>query len=143
LLLERNPQSRLAIWGLAYKENTHSVKNSPSLAAIAQIPDAYLRVHDPVVSASQVDHRHIEACAEPLDALRGSEALLILTPWPQYRQITPENIAASLKGRIVIDPYKVLDPEQAHSAGLSYYTLGQRGPRSDRSDRQVSTVQAT
>jgi UDPglucose 6-dehydrogenase len=125
LLLEQNPQSRLAIWGLAYKENTHSVKNSPSLAAIAQMPEARLRVHDPVVSASQVDHRHIEACVEPLDALRGSEALLILTPWPQYRQIKPAAIAAGLQGRTVIDPYKVLDREQALAAGLSYHTLGQ------------------
>ena len=143
LLLEQNPQSRLAIWGLAYKENTHSVKNSPSLAAIAQMPEARLRVHDPVVSASQVDHRYIEACVEPLDALRGSEALLILTPWPQYRQIKPAEIAASLKGRIVVDPYKVLDREQALSAGLAYYTLGQARAQSDRSRHQASAVQAT
>jgi UDPglucose 6-dehydrogenase len=125
LLLERNPQSRLAIWGLAYKENTHSVKNSPSLAAIAQMPDAHLRVHDPVVSASEVSHEHIEACSDPLDALRGAEALLILTPWPQYRGIAPTRISASLKGRIVVDPYKVLDRQQALASGLSYYTLGQ------------------
>src|SRR5579871_3904664 len=143
LLLDQKPQSKLAIWGLAYKENTHSVKNSPSLAAIAQMPTAQLRVHDPVVSASQVDHRHMEACVEPLDALRGSEALLILTPWPQYRQIEPAQIAASLKGRIVVDPYKVLDREQTLAAGLSYYTLGEPGARSDWSARQVSAVQAT
>jgi UDPglucose 6-dehydrogenase len=107
------------------------------------MPDAHLRVHDPVVSASQVDHRDIEACVDPLDALPGSEALLILTPWPQYRQIQPAQIAASLKGHIVVDPYRVLDREQALSAGLSYYTLGQGGPQADRSDRKVSTVQAT
>jgi UDPglucose 6-dehydrogenase len=143
LLLEQNPQSRLAIWGLAYKENTHSVKNSPSLAAIAQMPGARLRVHDPVVSASLVNHRHIEACVEPLDALRGSEALLILTPWPQYRKINPAEIAASLKGRIVVDPYKVLDREHALSAGLAYYTLGLAGAESDRSGHQASAVQVT
>jgi UDPglucose 6-dehydrogenase len=143
LLLDQKPQSKLAIWGLAYKENTHSVKNSPALAAIAQMPEAYLRVHDPVVSASQVSHRHIEVCLDPLDALLGSEALLILTPWPQYRQIMPGQIAASLKGRIVVDPYKVLDREEALAAGLSYYTLGQRGSQSDRSDRKVSAIQAT
>ena len=31
-----NPQAEIAVWGLAYKENTHSVKNSPSLATIRQ-----------------------------------------------------------------------------------------------------------
>jgi UDPglucose 6-dehydrogenase len=125
LMLDRTPDARLAIWGLAYKENTHSVKNSPSLAAIAQMPDARLRVHDPVVSASLVPHRHVEACVAPLETLRDAEALLILTPWPQYRQIAPAEIAAALKGRIVVDPYRVLDRATAVAAGLSYYTLGQ------------------
>ena len=37
--------------GLAYKENTHSIKNSPSLATIAALPDAKLVLHDPVVNA--------------------------------------------------------------------------------------------
>jgi UDPglucose 6-dehydrogenase len=130
LLLDRKPDSKLAIWGLAYKENTHSVKNSPSLAAISGMPDARLRVHDPVVSAGLVPHQHIEACVNPLDALREADALLILTPWPQYRQIAPAEISASLKGRTVVDPYKVLDRGQVVAAGLSYYTLGQPAEQS-------------
>jgi UDPglucose 6-dehydrogenase len=135
LLLEGRPESQLAIWGLAYKENTHSVKNSPSLATISQIPKARLRVHDPVVAASQVNHGHVEGCADPLDALSGSEALLILTPWPLYRSIVPTQIAARLKGRIVVDPYKVLNGEKVLAAGLSYYTLGQPGFQSPPANR--------
>ena len=42
-LLDRQPQAVVAVWGLAYKENTHSVKNSPSLATIAQLPETALR----------------------------------------------------------------------------------------------------
>ncbi len=94
------------------------------------MPDARLRVHDPVVSASLVPHKHIEASVTPLEALREAEALLILTPWPQYRQIAPAEISASLKGRIVVDPYKVLDRGQVVAAGLSYYTLGQSAEQS-------------
>jgi UDPglucose 6-dehydrogenase len=124
LVLEREPEAQLAIWGLAYKENTHSVKNSPSLATLLQLPDARLRVHDPAVAASQLNHRHVEGSSDPLDALKGSEALLILTPWPQYRSIAPAQIAKRLKGRTVLDPYKVLNPEEALAAGLSYHTLG-------------------
>jgi UDPglucose 6-dehydrogenase len=127
LLLDRKPDCRLAVWGLAYKENTHSVKNSPSLAAIAQMPEADLCVHDPVVSASVVKHSRVRASVDPLDALEGAEALLILTPWPQYRQIDPTRISAALAGRIVIDPFKVLDRGKVLAAGLSYYTLGQPG----------------
>jgi UDPglucose 6-dehydrogenase len=51
---------------------------------------------------------------------------MILTPWPDYRRIAPVEIARSLRGRIVLDPYAVLDRKAAEAAGLVYYTLGRR-----------------
>jgi len=116
LLLDANPKASIAVWGLAYKENTHSVKNSPSLATIAQLKGAALRLHDPIVEGS--------TAKDPLEVARGADALMILTPWPQYRQIGPAQIAAAMRGRIVLDPYQVLDPKAAAAAGLSLHTLG-------------------
>jgi UDPglucose 6-dehydrogenase len=141
-LLERKPQATLAIWGLAYKENTHSVKNSPSLATIAQLPDAQLRVHDPVVPASAVRHAHVAGCADALDAARGADALLIMTPWPLYRDIAPAKVAEALAGRIVIDPYGVLNRDAAEAAGLAYYTLGRPGPSLRASTPEASAKRA-
>jgi UDPglucose 6-dehydrogenase len=124
VLLDRAPDATIAVWGLAYKENTHSVKNSPSLATIAQIPTAKLRLHDPVVPAEKANHAGAFGCADALSALDGAEALMILTPWPQYKTIAARDIAAHLKGRIVLDPYAVLNAAAAEAAGLSYHTLG-------------------
>ena len=137
-----SPQATLAIWGLAYKENTHSVKNSPSLATIAQLPDAQLRVHDPVVPASAVRHAHVAGCADALDAARGADALLIMTPWPLYRDIAPAKVAEALAGRIVIDPYGVLNRDAAEAAGLAYYTLGRPGPSLRGSTPEASAKRA-
>jgi UDPglucose 6-dehydrogenase len=123
-LLDRKPDAVVAVWGLAYKENTHSVKNSPSLATIALLPDARLRVHDPVVPPSVVAHPHAVGCSDPLEAARTAEALMILTPWPQYRAIAPEALRKVMQGRFVLDPYGVLDADGAAAAGLQYYTLG-------------------
>jgi hypothetical protein len=53
ILLDENPAAVIAVWGLAYKENTHSTKNSPSLATIEQLGSAKLRLHDPVVRISK------------------------------------------------------------------------------------------
>jgi UDPglucose 6-dehydrogenase len=116
LLLDAKPKASVAVWGLAYKENTHSVKNSPSLATIAQLKGAALRLHDPVVAGS--------TAKDPLEVARGADALMILTPWPQYREIGAAQIAAAMRGRIVLDPYQVLDPKAAADAGLSLHTLG-------------------
>jgi UDPglucose 6-dehydrogenase len=125
LLLEKNPTAMVAVWGLAYKENTDSIKNSPSIATIAQMPEATLQLHDPVVPARAVRHAKAKPAVEPLDAVRDADALMILTPWPQYRSIDPAAVASAMRGRIVIDPYGVMDARKANAAGLSVYTLGQ------------------
>jgi UDPglucose 6-dehydrogenase len=129
-LLDKKPNAKIGVWGLAYKENTHSVKNSPSLATITQLVGAKIRAHDPWVPQAAVADLPIERTEDPLSAARGADALMILTPWPEYRRIAPEQIAAALDGRIVIDPYSVLDLKATQAAGLMHYTLGRpvRGP---------------
>jgi UDPglucose 6-dehydrogenase len=124
VLLDANPKATLAVWGLAYKENTHSIKNSPSLATIGQLGGAKICAHDPSVPQASVANLPIERVDDPLKALQGAEALLILTPWPQYKKILAEQIAAALKGRIVIDPYSVLDLKASERTHLLHHTLG-------------------
>lgn len=123
-LLDRKPGATIAVWGLAYKENTHSIKNSASLATIAQLNGAQIRVHDPAVTAELIARQNVTGFDDPLRAVQGADALMILTPWPQYRQVTPLEIAQALSGKIVIDPYAVLDPAGAAKAGFAYFTLG-------------------
>src|SRR5438874_9673418 len=118
-VLEKNPVAVIAVWGLAYKENTHSTKNSPSLATIAQLGGARLRLHDPVVKINKG-----ERLETALEAARGADALMILTPWPQYREINCAEIAKAMRGRIVLDPYAVLNLNAAKAAGLQVHTLG-------------------
>ena len=64
------------------------------------------------------------AAPDALAAAFGADALMILTPWPQYRSIPPSQIAKVLRGRIVLDPYGVLDHKAAAAAGLDLFTLG-------------------
>jgi UDPglucose 6-dehydrogenase len=125
-LLSERPDAKVAVWGLAYKENTHSIKNSPSLATISGLPQTRFVVHDPVVRAEAIAHDHITQVDEPLQALGEAEALLILTPWPRYREISAQDIAKSMRGRIVLDPYRVLQADAVSAAGLDYYSLGSR-----------------
>jgi UDPglucose 6-dehydrogenase len=127
LLLDRKPDATIAVWGLAYKENTHSIKNSPSLATISQLNSARVRAHDPVVPASAVTAANVEEFSDPLTAAKGADALLILTPWSDYRRVAPAEIALALSGNIVLDPYSVLDDKAVGKTKLAYYTLGRPG----------------
>jgi len=114
----------LAVLGLSYKENTHSTKNSPALALLGHLHPWPVRVHDPVVPASAVVHPRVTACASALAAADGADALVIMTPWPEYRQLVPDELARVMRGRLVIDPYGLLDGRVAVAAGLIHHTLG-------------------
>jgi UDPglucose 6-dehydrogenase len=117
-----DPGATIAVLGLAYKENTHSTKNSPSLALLEHLRGRRVKVHDPVVSAAVAPWT--EGAADPLTAASGADVLVIATPWPQYRELRPADIACVMKGRAVLDPYRVLDGQACTAVGLTYYTLG-------------------
>lgn len=118
----RNPI--IVVWGLAYKENTHSTKNSPALAAIAQLQDLQLRVFDPVVQWRPEWHPQTEVFASALTALDGAEALMILTPWPEFKVLVPAEIMRHMRGRVVLDPYSVLPLAAMTALGAKMHTLG-------------------
>ncbi|TPQ30249.1 GDP-mannose dehydrogenase [Bradyrhizobium guangdongense] len=115
---------RLGVLGLAYKESTSSVKNSPALALIAQVREWPVQAYDPLVSVSVVDHPEISAAASALEAVRDTDAVAIMTPWPEFRSLAAREIAAEMRGRLVLDPYRLLAPVAARAAGLDYRTLG-------------------
>lgn len=113
---------RLGILGLAYKQDTHSTKNSPSLALIAQLPGVALTVHDPVVPASVVPAALPAARAEAV--ADEADAVLLMTPWAEYKALDLPALARRMRGRVVIDPYRLLEPTAAAAAGLSLYCIG-------------------
>jgi UDPglucose 6-dehydrogenase len=121
-VLAGKPDARIAVLGLAYKENTHSTKNSPSLAFLAKLKGRAVAVHDPVVPASVVPWA--TGAAHPLAAAKGADALVIATPWPLYRKLKPAHLKAAMAGGVILDPYRVLDGRACARAGFAYYTLG-------------------
>lgn len=123
-VLARNPKATLGILGLAYKENTNSVKNSPSLALIRHLGPWALRVFDPIVPASAALHPAATGANSALDAARGVDALTIMTPWAEFRTLNCVDLANAMRGKLVLDPYRVLDSRAARAAGLDYRTLG-------------------
>src|SRR6185437_16780764 len=121
-LLVRQPQARIAVLGLAYKEDTHSTKNAPSLALLARLRDNDVTVHDPVVPASAAPFAR--GCPDPLTCADGADALVICTPWPEYRAIAISELSRVMRGRLFIDPFRVLNGRVAAAAGFAYHALG-------------------
>src|SRR5262249_27294294 len=114
--------ARIAVLGLAYKENTHSTKNSPALALIDRLRGRDVRVHDPVVPASVAPQA--TGCADALTCVDGVDALVLATPWPEYRELRIKDLPRVMAGRVLIDPFRLLDGAAAVRAGFEYYALG-------------------
>jgi UDPglucose 6-dehydrogenase len=123
-VLSRQRDALIGILGLAYKENTHSTKNSPSLALISALAPWRIKLYDPVVPASAAVHPRAEGAANALAAVKGADALAIMTPWPAFHDLKPPDLARAMAGRTVLDPYRVLDAHDVVAAGLDYFTLG-------------------
>jgi len=116
------PTARVGVLGLAYKEHTNSTKNSPALALLGRLRGMDLRVHDPVVPTAIVPYT--VGCSEPLACAEGADALVLATPWPQYRELQIPDLARLMTGRVLIDPFRLLDGGEAAAAGFEYHALG-------------------
>jgi UDPglucose 6-dehydrogenase len=122
-VLSSNPNARIGVLGLAYKENTHSTKNSPSLALLSHLGGLEVCVHDPVVSSNAAGIA-VSSSINAEDVASAADVLAIMTPWPEYAELDLEKISSLMSGRILIDPYAVLDGQRVKQAGLEYFTLG-------------------
>ena len=122
-ILTQNPDATIAVLGLAYKENTHSTKNSPALLLIEKLSNCKIKAYDPVIDAC-VAGNHVSGATSALEAAESADAVAIMTPWPEFKDILPVDLAATMKGRTIIDPYGMLDAKKVRSAGLDYFTLG-------------------
>jgi len=122
----------VAVWGLAFKAGTDDLRSAASLEIIPRLltGGALVQAFDP--AAMEGFSRHfpeglrpgITLAADPQEALRGSDGLLILTEWDVFREIPPAEIAALMRGRVVTDGRNLLDADAAVAAGLVYRGVG-------------------
>ena len=103
----------VAVWGLAYKQDTASTKNSPAIALLESLTNC--RTYDPQVPGT---------AKSALDACDGAAALVVMTPWKEFSKYTAAQIAERMVGRTVIDPFAMLDGRQLTAAGFTYHRLG-------------------
>jgi UDPglucose 6-dehydrogenase len=123
LVLAENSAAAIAVLGLAYKEDTDSTRNAPALALIRHLAPYDITVYDPVVPAAAAGAA-VKGADSALAAAGGADAVVIMTPWREFRVLAPGDLAAVMRGRRVIDPYRMIDPVAARAAGLDHHALG-------------------
>ena len=120
----KGPAPAIAVWGLAYKENTHATKNSPALALIEALSGFTIRACDPQVTLTMAGRVPIKHCSTPMETCRDADALVIMTPWPEFREVDLAGVAAVMKGRLLIDPFGSVSARHPERHGFAYFRLG-------------------
>jgi UDPglucose 6-dehydrogenase len=120
----------IAVWGLAFKPDTDDMREAPSRDLLTALwaAGAQVRAHDP---AAMDEARRIfgprpdlTLCATPAEALRGADALAIVTEWKTFRVPDFGQMARLLKDRVIFDGRNLYDSAVVARHGLHYYSIG-------------------
>ncbi len=115
----KNKKNKISILGLSYKEDTNSIKNSPSIKLISKLKkNRFLKVYDPKVTL-KINMKNCFQISSINQTLKGTKILIIMTPWKIFEKI---RIDKSVK--LVIDPFNVLKMSNKKKLNYKYYTIG-------------------
>jgi len=123
-VLDRIATPVVAIWGLAYKPDTASTKNSPALALVEALRPFAIRAYDPQVRLDAGAYPHVRQTATPLEACVGADALVVTTPWAEFGNVEPRELAERMRGRVIIDPFAVFNRRKCTELGFAHHRLG-------------------
>ena len=119
------------IWGLAFKPGTDDMREAPSIYVIKELVSrgAKIKAYDPKAVNEAKEHylkgiQNITYVTSKYDVLKGSDALVLLTEWKEFRSPDFEKIKAKLKTPIIFDGRNQYIAYSLENNGLEYYRIG-------------------
>ncbi len=119
-----------AVWGLAFKPNTDDMREAPSRVVVAELTrrGARVQAYDPVAmpEAARVmgDTVGLTLVDSAEAALKGADALLIVTEWREFRTPDFDAVKAALKQPLILDGRNLYEPELMRALGIDYLGVG-------------------
>ncbi|GAB3734110.1 UDP-glucose/GDP-mannose dehydrogenase family protein [Amycolatopsis oliviviridis] len=116
--------TRIGLLGLAFKAGTGDLRDSPALAIAGELArsGAILTGYDPGVASAAPDI--VQVVDDPYLVAKDAEALVVLTEWPEFRELDWARLAAATDQAIVVDTRNLLDPAAVGEAGFTVIGLG-------------------
>ena len=120
---------RFAIWGLSFKPNTDDMREAPSIVVVEALlaAGAAVTVFDPE-AMDEAKHRYfgerVRYAKNPMDALPGADALVLITEWNEFRRPDFDAVKASLKQPVVFDGRNIYRRATLEKLGFTYFGIG-------------------
>ena len=117
-----------AVWGLAFKPKTNDMREAPSITIINKLLSlgAKIKSYDPKAFdlAKTIFKEKIEYSKDAYSALNGSDALLVLTEWNEFRRPDYDKIASFLNEPVIFDGRNIYDSNKLIKKGFKYFCIG-------------------
>jgi UDPglucose 6-dehydrogenase len=120
----------IAIWGLAFKPNTDDMREAPSRVLMESLwaAGAKVRAYDPVAMPEcrriYGDRADLVLCKTSPEAVKGADALAIVTEWQEFRSPDFDYIKTALRTSVIFDGRNLYDPAHMARAGFGYHAIG-------------------
>jgi len=121
----------ITLWGLSFKPKTDDMREAPSRAIIKELHKlgAKIHAHDPVAleEARRLGlGQMITLFDDNYDALKDSDALILVTEWLEYREPDFDRIKSLMKNLVIFDGRNIWEPSKMKSLGFQYFGIGRR-----------------
>ena len=120
-------KSKVAVLGLSFKPHSDDVRDSPALDVAVQLRGlgADVVATDPQgIENSRARHPQLNYSSSIEETLRDADAVVLVTEWPEFRQIDPVWAATLVRTPIIIDGRNTLDAAAWRAAGWTYQGIG-------------------
>ncbi len=122
---------KVAVWGLAFKQNTDDVRESVAIKLIRRLCDegAYVTAYDPKASetaAAVLKGYKVDIVDDMYDCVADAEVLIVATEWKQFAVADLVRVRELMKLPILFDGRNIIHGENAIHAGFEYHSVGRR-----------------
>jgi UDPglucose 6-dehydrogenase len=117
----------VTLLGLSFKPETDDMRDAPSLDIAAGLLEqgVHVRAYDPVAMPNTAKLQpKIELCKDAYQACEGSDAMVLVTEWNQFRMLDLERVKRTLREPVVVDLRNVYKPEPMRQLGFRYVSVG-------------------
>ncbi|HEY3476881.1 MAG TPA: nucleotide sugar dehydrogenase, partial [Anaerolineales bacterium] len=117
----------IGLLGLAFKENTDDMRDAPSIDISNSLvaAGAQVRGYDPVARHTAAPLMPaVQICDDPYQMADGCDALVVVTPWNEFKQLDLEKVRDLLKSPVLYDGRNIYDPALMKEMGFSYRAIG-------------------
>lgn len=114
---------KVAVWGIAFKANTDDCRDSPALAVISRLKrrGAIVTAYDPKAKTNNDNFKRAESA---LEAVAGANALMVLTEWTEFQNVSAEQVRDLMAGDAILDCRDILNSDYWRKSFNNFRTVG-------------------